>query len=106
MPGTKNNKNALKHGLYARRTKTKNPKAREPRHPAQIILALEDTLDAIIERLKGADDDKAFAALANSMSMASTAIFTGHRTITFMSGKIVPVEQALDELKALDFDDD
>ena len=104
MPRT-GNKNALKHGLYARKTPpTAGPgkKAREIASVTATILRLEDAL-AMIEQHMAKADPEHFAAVANSMANASVALFTGHRTLALITGKYTPLEDALAELQALEF---
>ena len=99
------NTNALKHGLYA------GLRQRAPLSEAQIrkatfaILHLEQVIDAIQERMKEADTDE-FVRLANALSLASTALFNGHRTISYVSGLQTPMEEALKELKGLKLAED
>lgn len=100
------NKNALKHGLYSK-SKKKHADSPSPRPPGEIMFVLDDVISRIHKRLedKKIGNDE-FSRLANSLSAACVSYFTGHRTIAFISGKVVPVDQALSELASLDFDED
>ncbi len=101
----KGNKNGLKHGLYAARTEVVALKHPKVRNAAFAILYLEQAIDEIHARLMRADGDE-FPRLANSLSLAVTALFNGHRTISFLTGGMTPMEDALNELKALNFSED
>ena len=106
MPGApKGNKNALKHGLYADKAEIITVEARSLRDPSFVIQRLETAIDEISERMKNASDDE-FTRLANALSFAATALFNGHRTLTYLSGGMTPVEDAMRELLALDFAED
>ncbi len=121
MPGApKGNKNALKHGLYAsaqRPTVIEGAVVEEVeagaggmrqmklRGPEAAIRYLEDVMDQIYARMKGAKGEE-FTRLANALSLAATSLFAGHRTVAFLTGGVTPVEEALRELEALDFEED
>src|SRR5512140_3618268 len=98
------NKNALKHGLYAVRGKVmvEDPRLRKPTFAIQY---LEEAIDEIYVRMMKAQGDE-FTRLANALSVATTALFNGHRTNSYLSGGMTPLEDALRELKALDFGED
>jgi hypothetical protein len=106
--GTVGNKNALRHGLYAKRARPATAKAKErkPRDPSYALILLEDAIDAIYKRFTKTRDDDTFARLANSLSLATSSLFSGHRTNAFISGKFTPVDEAIRELVTLDFDED
>jgi hypothetical protein len=101
--GRAGNKNALKHGLYAKRKVGAQRDA--PREIANInatIIRLEDALALIETRMAQADADH-FAALANALATNSVALFTGHRTLAIVTGNYTPIEDALAELQGLEF---
>lgn len=97
------NKNALKHGAY---TKGEKKTAKKMRTIEDHILRLEDVNDRIFDRLKGAGDTDEFVKLCAVFSTNSTAIFNGHRTLSFVSGSATPIQEAYNELKTLEFDED
>ncbi len=104
----KGNKNALKHGLWARRQEVLIPDGTDVlavRDPSFAIAYLESAIDRIWEKMKRARGEE-FARLANALSFASTALFNGHRTIAFLRGGISPVEEAMRELESLRFEED
>jgi hypothetical protein len=99
----KGNKNALKHGAFAKPIK---PEPRTMRSIEELILRLEDVNDRIFDRLKTAGDTDEFTKLTNTFSTNTVAIFNGHRTLSFVSGSATPVQEAYNELKTLEFDED
>ena len=101
----KGNKNALKHGLYTRRTQIVTVEDPQVRKATFAIRHLENAIDEIYARMMEARGDE-FARLANALSVATTALFNGHRTIRYLAGGTTPMEQALRELKGLDFSED
>jgi hypothetical protein len=102
----KGNKNALKHGLYAGRGKRiEEPVDGQVRKATFAILHLEQAIEAIYKRMMKADRDE-FTRLANTLSLATTALFNGHRTLSYLTGGMTPMEEALRELRALDFSED
>lgn len=101
----KGNHNALKHGLWAKKTAVLVLQPRTLRNPSIAIQHLEDVIEAIAARLERAQGEE-FTRLANSLSLATTALFNGHRTIAFLTGGVTPVEEAVKELEALRFDED
>ncbi len=106
MPGApQGNKNALKHGLYAARPEVVTLEDPHVRNAAFAILYLEQAIDEIHARLMQAEGDD-FPRLANSLSLAVTALFNGHRSISYLTGGMSPMEDALNELKALNFAED
>ena len=62
-------------------------------------------MDEIFARLKQAEGEE-FTRLANALSLAATSLFNGHRTVAYLTGGMSPVEEALKELEALDFEED
>ena len=101
----KGNQNALKHGLYSGRKEVPPPDEGQLRKVTFAIRHLENVIDAIYERMKEAGTEE-FTRLANSMSLATTALFNGHRTISYLTGGQTPMEQALKELQGLKFSED
>ena len=101
----KDNKNALKHGLYAGRKKRVTTTEAEVRKAIFAILHLEEAIDEIHRRMMQADDDR-FTRLAHTLALATTALFNGHRTLAYLTGGMTPMEEALRELSALDFSED
>jgi hypothetical protein len=95
----------LKHGLYAGRMEIVPLQDPQVRNAAFAILYLEQAIDEIHARLMQAEGDD-FPRLANSLSLAVTALFNGHRAISFLTGGMSPMEDALNELKALNFSED
>jgi hypothetical protein len=106
----KGNKNALKHGMYAVRgavTVMEGASGDTPqlRGPSFAIQYLEEAIDEIFNRMMGANGEE-FARLANALSLATTALFNGHRTMAFLMGGMSPLEDAMKELEALNFEED
>ncbi len=109
----KGNKNALKHGLWAvgeraaasGKVEVATARERVLRDPSFAIEYLEDAILAIGERMRHAKGEE-FTRLANSLALAATALFNGHRTIAFLTGGVSPVEEAIRELEALSFEED
>ena len=73
--------------------------------PMKAIHYLEVVMDELYARMKEADSEE-FTRLANALSLAATALFNGHRTVAFLTGGVSPIEDAVKELKALDFQED
>ena len=136
MPGApKGNKNALKHGLYASKPEVivvqgtveddpstslplqglrrsapfGSPQGRQGdgslRGPERTIRYLEEMIDEVFARVKRAEGEE-FTRLANTLSLAATSLFNGHRTVAYLTGGMTPVEDALKELGVLDFEED
>ena len=105
MGAPKGNKHALKHGLYAERAEIVRLDDPRVRKATLAVLRLEQAIEEIYARMMEAEGDE-FARLANTLSLAATALFNGHRTISFLTGGMAPVEEALRELEALDFSED
>jgi hypothetical protein len=113
----KGNKNALKHGLYAKKVVRGEvvdappgslalAKADETQRGLEAAIRyLQDVMDVTYARLKRADGEE-FARLANTLSLAATALFNGYRTVAYLTGGIAPVDEALKELQALGFEED
>jgi len=113
----KGNKNALKHGLYAKKV-VKGEVVDEPsvalavvpgnearRSLETAIRYLQDVMDVAYARLRRAEGEE-FTRLANALSLAATALFNGHRTVAYLIGGIAPVDEALKELATLGFEED
>jgi hypothetical protein len=115
MPAPTGNKNALKHGLYASKAalvvdgpSTSLRSAQGDtllRGPSVAIQYLDEAIDEIFKRLMRARGEE-FTRLANALSLATTALFNGHRTMAYLTGGMTPVEDAMKELEALDFGED
>jgi len=106
MPGAPTgNKNALKHGLYAGRTEIITMEDPQVRKATFAIHYLENAIDEIYARMMQAKGLE-FTRLANTLSLATTALFNGHRTLSYLTGGMTPMEEALRELRALDFKED
>ena len=102
----KGNKNALKHGLYAGRGKRiEGAQDVQVQKATFAIVHLEETIERICKRMEEADGE-AFTRLANALAISTTALFNGHRTISYLTGGMTPMEQALRELETLDFEED
>jgi hypothetical protein len=115
----KGNKNALKHGLYAKKALrgevVDDPSTTALRASAQgdgaresllrAIRYLEQVMDELHSRMRRAKGDE-YTRLSNSLALAATALFNGHRTVAYLLGGLNPVEDAIKELKALDFAED
>ncbi len=74
----------------------------------KVLFAIEKLtllIEAIYQRLDAAEGME-FARLSNSLSQATTALFNGHRTLNDLTGGLSPMEEALKELKSLDFSED
>ncbi len=99
------NRNALRHGLYAGRTQVVTIADPQTRKATFAVLYLEQAIDEIYARMMEAQGAE-FCHLANTLSLATTALFNGHRTLSYLTGGMTPMEDALRELKALDFGED
>ncbi len=99
------NKNALRHGLYAGRTQIVRVEDPQVRKATFAVIYLEQAIDEIHARMMVARGDE-FCRLANTLSLATTALFNGHRTLSYLTGGMTPMEDALRELRALDFHED
>ena len=106
MPGApKGNKNAWKHGLRAAKREIVAVDSPEVRKITFTIRRLEESIDVICARMAEAQGDE-FTKLANALSGATTALFNGHRTMSYLTGGMTPLEDALKELSTLDFGED
>ncbi len=107
----KGNKNALKHGIFAVKSAALvsllpgGGDARPIRDPSFAIRHLEEAIDEIWRRMENAQGDN-FTKLANALSLATTALFNGHRTVNYLTGGMTPVEDAMKELLSLEFEED
>ncbi len=101
----KGNKNAIKHGIYAGRTQIITLEDPQARKATFAVVYLENAIDEIYARMMAAQGDE-FCRLANTLSLAVTALFNGHRTLSYLTGGMTPMEDALRELEALDFSED
>lgn len=106
----KGNQNARKHGLYAKARPSATLRASEtgetPLHPPSFAMRyLEEAMEEIFARMEKARGQN-FVRLANALSMAATSLFSGHRTMAYLSGGISPIEDAMKELQSLDFSED
>lgn len=116
----KGNKNALKHGLYAKKvlrgevvvddtaTTALSTSATEDGARGSLLRAiryLEHVMDELYRRMERAKGDE-YTRLSNSLALAATALFNGHRTIAYLIGGLNPVEDAIKELEGLDFAED
>src|SRR5512135_3048653 len=105
MSAPKGNKNALKHGLYAGRDAAITLEDPQLRKASFAIQYLENAIDQIYGRLMEAKGEE-FTRLANALASATTALFNGHRTISYLTGGMTPLEDALRELRELNFGED
>ncbi len=117
MGAPKGNHNALKHGLFSKHEaglvviQPSRPAGLQPagstalRDPAFAIPYLEQAIEAIGERLRVAQGEE-FTRLANSLALATTALFNGHRTLAFLTGEVNQIDRAVKELETLEFDED
>ncbi len=98
----KGNKNALKHGLYA-----KTPLAAGP---GLTIEERRAVLDACIQRMAdhftSLDDMDKMSKCLNSISIAVTAANNCDRTLAIINGNYTPLEDVLNELRILDPEED
>jgi hypothetical protein len=118
----KGNQNARKHGLYSKKARVEiivgpstavlrasaqgdGAAAIELQDPRRAIRYLEEVMDEIVRRMREATDEE-FTRLANALSLATTAVFNGHRTVAYLTGEMTPVEDALKVLGALGFEED
>jgi hypothetical protein len=106
----KGNQNARKHGLWAKKAQavqiiTPADGSVPLQDPRRAIRYLEEVMDEIVRRLREATPEE-FTRLANSLALAATALFNGHRTVAYLMGEMTPVEDALKELEALGFAED
>ena len=67
---------------------------------------LETSLDLIYKQLINSRDSSELRFLAAALASASRALFQGHRTLAALNGKTDPIRDAIEELRALDFDED
>ena len=102
---SKSNRNSPRQGVDSRSGSIAETDEAQVRQATLAIFHLEEVIDAIRARMMEAEGDD-FVRLANSMSLAATALFNGHRTIRYLTGGMTPMEQALRELKGLDFSED
>ncbi len=97
--GQPGNKNALKHGLYARRFTKPEISALKKMDPASLeaeIHLLRVVADRILARLEAATDDSdAYTKLTNSLTNAITALNTTARTHALLMGAYTPLDDAL-----------
>lgn len=101
----KGNRNSSLHGAGSRPGSIVEADEAQVRSATLAILHLQQVIDAIRARMMEAEGDE-FVRLANSMSLAVTALFNGHRTIRYLTGGMTPMEKALQELKGLEFGED
>jgi hypothetical protein len=66
---------------------------------------LEQAIDEIYVRMMAAEGDD-FARLANALARLSAVLLNGHRIISILTGGLTPMDEALRELKSLDFSED
>src|SRR5512143_3591307 len=97
----KGNKNALKHGLYAVRTEIVTVEDPQIRKATFAVTYLEDVIDRLYAQIMRAQGEE-LCRLANALCLATAALFNGHRTISYLTGGMTPMEDALRELRALD----
>ena len=102
---SKSNRNLPRHSVDSSSGSIAETDEGQVRKATLAILHLEEVIDAIRARMMEAEGDD-FVRLANSMSLAATALFNGHRTIRYLTGGMTPMELALRELKGLDFSED
>ncbi len=102
---SKASRNASRHEVDPRPGDLEEADESQVRKATLAILHLEQVIDAIRARMLEAEGDE-FVRLANSLSLAATALFNGHRTVRYLTGGRTPMEQALRELKGLDFSED
>ncbi len=101
----KGNKNALKHGLYAVRTEIVTIEDPQVRKATFAVAYLQDVIDRLYEQIRTARGEE-LCRLSNALCLATTALFNGHRTISYLTGGMTPMEEALRELQALEFSED
>ena len=89
MPGKKGNKNALKHGLYARHY---TDAQRQDLDSAATLDALDEinmlrsTLDRILVLIDNCQDDDRLVKLYNSLFTGTQRLLTAMRTHTILVG--------------------
>lgn len=105
-PALRGNKNALKHGGYAKKDKSAKDEKQKLRALENTIVRLEEVQDRIFDMIHSSNDVDQSVKLINAFSNNAIAIFSGHRTIQFVSGTATPIDEAFEELKTLDFDED
>ena len=99
----KGNKNALKHGGYAKGLK---PDRETALTIEELLLRLSDVNDRLFLKLREATDNDEMIKLVHAFTANSVAIFNGYRTASFVSGSLTPIQEAHNELKTLEFDED
>ena len=106
--GKKGNKNALKHGLYAKREAgpESEPTRRKLMGIEMSVLRLEETQEMLIERIRATKIPATWMQLTFALVKNCNSIFNGYRTMAFLNGSLTPMDQALEELKTLDFNED
>lgn len=105
-PALRGNKNALKHGAYSKKEKPANEEKQKLRTLESTIVRLEEVQDRIFELVHAISDVDQSIKLVNAFANNAIAVFSGHRTIQFISGTATPIDEAFEELKTLDFDED
>ena len=99
----KGNKNALKHGGYAKGLK---PNRKAALTIEELLLRLSDVNDRLFLELRKANENEEMIKLVHAFTSNSVAIFNGYRTASFVSGSLTPIQEAYNELKTLEFDED
>ncbi len=77
-----------------------------PRDPSFALLYLEAALDRIYEHLLRASEPDELMRLARALSVCTTALFHAHRIAAALTGASTPLDDALQALGELDFDED
>jgi hypothetical protein len=101
----KTSKVVVKHRSAPKRAQVAPAADLHVRNATFAIMHLENAIDEIYARMMQADGDD-FTRLANTLTHAITALFNGHRTLSYLTGGATPMDDALKELKSLDFAED
>jgi hypothetical protein len=69
------------------------------------LIRLEEAQDYLMEQFRKAKTLEDKLKLSNALASNCRALFQGYRAMTLTQGGISPMQQAYNELKALEFDE-
>ena len=103
--GKPGNQNARKHGLYARnqpKVHTKGEATVELNQIEKRRAIADEVVETLFTRFNHLQDIDQICKCANSLSLAITAANGCDRTLALVSGKVSPINEALDQLFAME----
>jgi len=103
--GKPGNQNARKHGLYARnqpKVHTNGEATVELNQIEKRRAIADEVIERLFARFNILDDIDQITKCANSISLAITAANGCDRTLALVSGKVSPINAALDQLFAME----